>query len=1176
MKITELNLLAFGPFDGMRLDLSGGNQGFHFIYGPNEAGKSSALRALRAAFYGIPVRSPDNFRHPYNKLRIGATVRHSSGAELTFIRRKGAKNTLRSKTDDSILDDSVLDPFLNGMDESLFSTMFGIDHGDLVRGGKEILSGGGSLGQLIFAAGSGISGLRNIQTQLQKDADALFKPSGKNPPINQAILRVRENRKALRDIQLASSDWERHDKALTKALEQKQATEQQLTEAQAEKNRLERIREAFPLIARRKKLADDLAAYGSVVILPETFTSQRRELMSKLKIAARERQQAAEAISQIREEIDRIDFSDRIINNAFEIESIYQQLGSYIKAAGDRTPLETRMDILRSEAKEILHTLRKDLTIDQADQLRMTKKETLHIQELGSRYERIVTRMQSLRDEIPKLSRHIEKIDNQLADLPTPCDVGEVIFAVEQAADLAPVEQECLDEIKAFDQEQSAMALELDRLPYWSGSIEDIEKLSLPPVETIDRFENDFEDINRKIQKNKDDLKQLKNRLADVIQKAKEMTLNFSVPQESDLLSLREKRDALWRIISEIVENPNNKNIRIMEFQRQFPEETDLNSAFENSMHSADHLADRLRREADRVATLAKLVSERSDIEAAIQRLDEEKKTYGRMREKISSNWTGQWKAADISPATPREMRAWTNRMTELIARYAEINKQMSRLQAKHKKIQQIRDHLLNVLKSVNEPVPNPGATLSELIKRARKRIENENRRHDQREKILAEKSQMESQLSDLQIRYQRAEQEMALWQQQWETAVSPLGLDAGSMPAHAGAFLEDLKVLFEKLKEADILNKRITGIDRDAAAFKSSVNKLAAVVAPQVKTLPPEQAAAEMMQMLNKHRSAQSKIQTLEKQLHREKLRLDRSEKAFHDAESVLKTMCEEARCDNYQQLPEAEARSGKKRELESALEAVETQMLKMSAGMCLEDFVTECLAQDPDRIQSKIDALTETIDCLSQKKSELDQRIGSERNELAKMDGSGRAASIAEDTQIILGGLEHRIEAYARCKIASAVLNLAIERFRDRHQSPILEKSGALFSQITGGSFDGIRAEFDDAGNPVIVGVRDAGREIVRVEGMSEGTADQLYLSLRLAGIGEYLEKNEPIPFIIDDILIKFDNSRALAALKVLAKLSAKTQVIFFTHHHHLLELAKSHIDPSVLFCHFLGPCP
>ena len=119
-----------------------------------------------------------------------------------------------------------------------------------------------------------------------------------------------------------------------------------------------------------------------------------------------------------------------------------------------------------------------------------------------------------------------------------------------------------------------------------------------------------------------------------------------------------------------------------------------------------------------------------------------------------------------------------------------------------------------------------------------------------------------------------------------------------------------------------------------------------------------------------------------------------------------------------------------------------------------------------------------------------------------------------------------------------------------------------------MTLGSFEGLRLEFSERGDAVLVGVRPGGKEIVGVEGMSDGTADQLYLAVRLASLETYLERNEAMPFIVDDILIKFDDDRAVATLQVLAQLAERTQIIFFTHHQHLVELAKAHIDEEVLF--------
>ena len=94
MKILELQLLAFGPFTDVRLDFAGVGPGMHIIFGPNEAGKSSALRALTALLFGIDHNTADNFVHEYQQLRIGGKLRSAAGCELSFLRRKGRSNTL--------------------------------------------------------------------------------------------------------------------------------------------------------------------------------------------------------------------------------------------------------------------------------------------------------------------------------------------------------------------------------------------------------------------------------------------------------------------------------------------------------------------------------------------------------------------------------------------------------------------------------------------------------------------------------------------------------------------------------------------------------------------------------------------------------------------------------------------------------------------------------------------------------------------------------------------------------------------------------------------------------------------------------------------------------------------------------------------------------------------------
>jgi uncharacterized protein YhaN len=105
------------------------------------------------------------------------------------------------------------------------------------------------------------------------------------------------------------------------------------------------------------------------------------------------------------------------------------------------------------------------------------------------------------------------------------------------------------------------------------------------------------------------------------------------------------------------------------------------------------------------------------------------------------------------------------------------------------------------------------------------------------------------------------------------------------------------------------------------------------------------------------------------------------------------------------------------------------------------------------------------------------------------------------------------------------------------------------------------------------VLLAVRPGGTDAVGIAGLSLGTADQLYLALRLASLETYLEKNDPVPLIVDDVLIQFDDNRAAAALRALADLSLRTQVIMFTHHEHVRQLAKECVEPDRLILHDLS---
>jgi uncharacterized protein YhaN len=186
--------------------------------------------------------------------------------------------------------------------------------------------------------------------------------------------------------------------------------------------------------------------------------------------------------------------------------------------------------------------------------------------------------------------------------------------------------------------------------------------------------------------------------------------------------------------------------------------------------------------------------------------------------------------------------------------------------------------------------------------------------------------------------------------------------------------------------------------------------------------------------------------------------------------------------------------------------------------------------------------------------------------------MDGNDRAAEKAGQCERLAAQVEEDLHQLAVLRVAAAVLRESIERYRKRNQGPVLDCASRLFAEITLGSFEGLRAEFDDQGVPVLVGVRPGGSETVGVKGMSDGTCDQLYLAMRVASLEHWLDQHEPMPFVADDVLLNFDDARAAAALQVLSRLSRRTQVVFFTHHRRLVDLVTEHLGQDNVMLHQL----
>ena len=391
MRIERLELRAVGPFENDSIEFPQPERpGLWIVHGPNEAGKSSTLRALRYWLFGFPTQVKDNFRYNLKDLRVGGVLIDSAGQRLEFLRRKGQKATLRTLEDRDGFDESLLTRALRGLSEPVFSQQFGIDYDELRRGGRAIIEGNGDLGQILFAATAGLGDLSDIHQSLDEHAAQRFKKGGRNPRINQLLTRLKELKKTVKQHSVKTDDWQRKDRELATAQQHLAQLNSELTDLRKQKNRLERTLQSLSLVGERNRLKSELEKLSGTPRLPETFDADLRETQTNLRnatqaadAAKKEVEQLQQKIEQLEQELQRQSISLDLANHSQRIDELNKESGQIAKAAKDRRKLEGERKTRLQQAHNLLKDLGRDPDLDQAEQLRLTQPQRTRIHALA-------------------------------------------------------------------------------------------------------------------------------------------------------------------------------------------------------------------------------------------------------------------------------------------------------------------------------------------------------------------------------------------------------------------------------------------------------------------------------------------------------------------------------------------------------------------------------------------------------------------------------------------------------------------------------------------------------------------------------------------------------------------------------------------------------------------------
>lgn len=1166
MIFSKLSLTAFGPFTDYVINFSE-ERPFNILFGLNEAGKSTILRATTDFLYGFPNQSQDSYLHATSNLRIQACVKYASGKELVLMRRKGKKNTLMDH-EGKPQDDVLLQQLLGHIDKNLFLMMFGMDHHALRKGGENILKGGGAVGESLFEAASGISGLRDIFRKLEDESGKLYKPQSSKMFVNAKINEYKEVKARITAGSLRPPDWKEREKAYQEDEFEVRELREKINKLRGEKTKLERLNKTLPLIAKRKEYLNEIGQLQGVPILPASFRDERLKFLDAKNKSLLDKEKVERDIEKLGQRIAGMSVPTELLKSAEQVNNLQERLDTYRTYLKEIPERQGEVEELERGAIILLREINPSLSsLSEAEALKIPSSVKNEIRELGSVCRVLEEKLEAAESRVDEYGFSLLQIREEKEKIGTIHDLSELKNVAERAQKQGDLENELVQARTDSEILKVVITKAIGSLGLWSGTIEEAEVLPLPLPETIRLFEQDFQRLTEELRKIAESIGKASASVAVYEKKLIKLELTGELPTEDNLSEARNRRQKGWQLVrrSWLEGDPE-----IAE-EKAFDPENTLSVAYELSVTEADNVADSLRSEADRVAEKASCLESIAHSEDELSELRKKRIELEGKSSALNDRWVKAWHGTKISPLSPNEMLAWSGRYQNIVSRINELNKAMAKVKNLQDKIAIHISELSIALLNLGEA--NTAKTLASHVSRAQEVREASEKNKRILENYEKSRIDFEAKLKKAQQEHSKVEKSLHVWREKWSAAMSQLALSADTTPEVASALLDKLEELFQKIDTANIRKHEMEKKKGYTADFVCKAASLLETLAQEFSDMPAEIAVSRLKAKVDQAKLDATTLTELHNQMKKARTASEEIEKRISEVCRGLNSLRARAGGKELSELEHVESQSRRLVEINNNLRHLDEQLWHLGSGHSLEEILTEADGVDGDMIAGIIVDVERELEALDEKRSQLEQRFGVTRQTYEELLKGTRASALeaAEEAQSIIADLRPLTEQYLQLRLAAIVLQRAIDRYRDENQNPVIRRSSEIFAELTLSSFAALKVDFDDSDNAILLGVRPTG-ETVRVEGMSDGTRDQLYLALRLASIERYLESHEPVPLILDDLLVNFDDQRAAKTLRILAKLAEKTQILFFTHHNSLLNLARDVIPAHLLTEHCL----
>ncbi|MCW0214947.1 MAG: hypothetical protein OJJ54_16440 [Pseudonocardia sp.] len=577
--------------------------------------------------------------------------------------------------------------------------------------------------------------------------------------------------------------------------------------------------------------------------------------------------------------------------------------------------------------------------------------------------------------------------------------------------------------------------------------------------------------------------------------------------------------------------------------------------AVERAVRAADAVADRMIASADRVAELA---GRRADVAAAEQEdTDAQRAAQGaaKAQDAAEEQWRSLWPAG----AAPHPDDAETVHRALVAAREAEADRAHARERA-----ESLADAALAQADTLSVALAAAGrarddADLDAMLVAAEDLEAAADRARDRLVLLGRLRADVHRAAAVADARRHDLEEAGLRWRHALRAAGIPADTGPDGWAVRRDALTEAVRVHAAARRaetEAEALAERASR--HDAAVAELAVRHL------DEKDTDPAEALVRLAERVRAAESAAVSAGHLDSELATAEQEVRERSRAAESAASVLDRLAVELSLTAAPEEGGIEAAAERGRtavrlaaERDTALALVRTAAPDLPADALAE----ASRSTEPSGLAEAASRAREQVAALAAENDALLEQLGGLRSRLRALEGAEGVAVLHAEAQEHLSRAADAAERYLVVHLQREILRRELENYERRHASPLLVEAGRLLERLTAGRFTGLRP---GEGGRTLVAVRADGEEL-GPEQLSEGTADQAFLALRLAGIVALQGEREadglpPVPVVLDDVLMTFDDARASAALAVLADLAQRWQILLLTHHDHLAPLAAA----------------